>query len=209
MIKMRLDENVSNREVSMRDVLDAKYNDGFESLNEASLMRAYQHVKKAGDVSFAIVTSWRYNLSKAANMSRLKNLETDIRTAGLGFFKMEGHWQECQDPDVDYKACPKDKLVDSIEPSLFVPKITMTYALSMAKKYDQDAVVYAGPETKGDVILLYKNGTKDNIGAFNPMKIAQAYSKVKGKSFTFEGFEYKPVGYIENSIAVAYEKNSI
>jgi len=90
---MRIDKFVSMDEMTTKDVLDAKSTGNMSILNEASLLRVYQHIKKSGNVSFAIITSWRYNLSKKDNLRRLKSLESDLRSAGLGFFKMEGHWK--------------------------------------------------------------------------------------------------------------------
>lgn len=43
-----------------------------------------------------------------------------------------------------------------------------------------------------------------NLGKFNPNKIAQAYTKVKGKSFTFEGFRYTPQGMMEGLVFMNY-----
>jgi hypothetical protein len=59
-------------------------------------------------------------------------------------------------------------------------------AESLCKKYEQDAVIYGGEDTKGDAHLIFKNGSEDNIGKFQPGKVEQAYSKFKGgKTFVF------------------------
>jgi hypothetical protein len=55
------------------------------------------------------------------------------------------------------------------------------------------------------VELVSKTGsTIMNLGKFNPNKIAQAYTKVKGKSFTFEGFRYTPQGMMEGLVFMNY-----
>lgn len=176
-------------------------------INEASLSRVYQHVMSDGSESFAIITAYRYQNSKEANMALNKKLEADIRSLGLGFFKLKGYWLECQDSNIEYADCPKDQLVPSIEQSLFVPNINKKQATALAKKYDQDAIVYQGPDIIGNVLLISKSGAKiAMLGKFSPNKIAQGYSKIKGRNFTFEGFEYKPSGMMSNLAFEAYLK---
>ena len=92
-------------------------------MDEASLSRAYQHVVEKKSESWGMATAYRYANSKKENLAANKRLEQDIRKMGYGFFKVEGHWQECQDPNINYTDCPKDKLRDSTEESLFVPNI--------------------------------------------------------------------------------------
>jgi hypothetical protein len=155
-------------------------------LDEASLARAYQHVVEKKVPSWGMLTAYRYANTKKENLKANKDLEADLRSKGYGFFKVEGHWQECQDATLNYVDCPKDKLQDSIEVSLFVPHMKKEDAEKLCKKYEQDAVIYGGEDTKGDAHLIFKNGTEDNIGKFQPGKVAQAYSKIKGgKTFVF------------------------
>lgn len=162
-------------------------------LDEASLARAYQHVVEKKVSSWGMLTAYRYANSKKQNLEANKKLESDLRAKGYGFFKVEGHWQECQDADLNYVDCPKDKLQDSIEVSLFVPSLKKEDAKSLCKKYEQDAVIYGGPETKGNAHLIFKNGTEDNIGVFQPGKVSQAYSKIKGgKTFVFAHKKEEP-----------------
>lgn len=224
--------------ISFLDVLKA-HERGMAAVNEASLGRAMQHVQDAGHTSFGIVTSWRGPKSHKENQTNFHALQHEVRSAGKGFFKMKGHWQECQAevspeeyrkivgtcPDgwhsdsgrctkadagakerhqLPYGKCPKENLKASAEPSLFVPGITKDHILKLAKKYEQDAVVYAGPETKGKVHVLFQDGTTLPIGDFHPNKIAQAYSTVRGKNFTFEGFSMPAQGYMETLIEQAY-----
>jgi hypothetical protein len=154
-------------------------------MDEASLSRAYQHVVDKKSPSWGIVTAHRSVYSKKENEARNKQLEKDLRGMGYGFFKMEGHWQECQDSNIDYKDCPKDQLKDATETSLFVPGIKEHEISNLCKKYDQDSVIY-GDTKKDHTKLIFRNGAEDDIGKFHPNKIAQAYSKFKGGStFSF------------------------
>lgn len=153
-------------------------------MDEASLSRAYQHVVEKKSESWGMATAYRYANSKKENLAAQKRLEQDIRKMGYGFFKVEGHWQECQDPNINYTDCPKDKLRDSTEESLFVPNIKKHEMEALCKKYEQDAVIYGDKDN--DAHLIYKNGQSENIGKFQPGKVSQAYSKVKGgKTFIF------------------------
>lgn len=169
----------------MEDILKAKAAGDWEAVNEASLGRVWQHVQQAGEKAFTILTSWRAGFSKAKNLALFKQLEGEVRGLGLGYFKLLGHWRECQDSSIPYDKCPKEQLVDSDEPALFVPGLKLKDAQRLRAKYEQDAVVYAGPETEGEVVLL-KSGSTQKIGAFSPNKISQAYSRLRGRSFTFE-----------------------
>jgi hypothetical protein len=99
---------------------------------------------------------------------------------------VEGHWQECQDSNLNYVDCPKDKLQDSIEESFFIPGLKKEDAAELCKVYEQDAVIYGGKDTDGNAHLIFKNGGEENIGQFEPGKVSQAYSKIKGnKTFVF------------------------
>ena len=71
-------------------------------LDEASLARAYQHVVEKKVPSWGMLTAYRYANTKKENIQANKMLEKDLRSKGYGFFKVEGHWQECQDTDVPY-----------------------------------------------------------------------------------------------------------
>ena len=162
-------------------------------LDEASLARAYQHVVEKKVPSWGMLTAYRYANTKKENIEANKRLEADLRGKGYGYFKVEGHWQECQDSNLNYVDCPKEKLQDSIEVSLFVPSMKKDDAKNLCKKYEQDAVIYGGKETKGDAHLIFKNGSEENIGVFQPGKVSQAYSKIKGgKTFVFAHKKKEP-----------------
>lgn len=172
-------------EVTYKEILEAKER-GKKDLNEASLGRVYQHTVRSGEKSYGILTSWRSTNNKATNLKNFAELQHTLGSLGLGFFKMKGHWQECQDPNVSYDECPPEELVDSAEPSLFVPGISRTQIEKLMNKYKQDAIIYSGPETEGNVTLIFRSGAEQNLGKFSPGKIAQAYSSVKGRNFIFE-----------------------
>ena len=87
-------------------------------LTEASLGRVMQHIKSKKNVkSWGVVTSYRWDNTPTQNREANKELGKKIREMGLGFFELEGHWQECQDKNVNYFNCPKSQLVDSTNPT--------------------------------------------------------------------------------------------
>ena len=149
-------------------------------LDEASLSRAYQHVVEKKSKSWGMITAFRNANSHDENMADNHELGKKLRDLNLGFFKVEGHWRECQDRKIKYKKCPKDQLVDSTETTFFVPNIKKEDLLKLCREYNQDAVVYGGPETKGNTHLIFNDGSEDNVGQFHPDRIEQAYSKFKG-----------------------------
>lgn len=171
---------------------------GPEAINEVSLSRIWQHTQKAGEKSFGIITAYRGAFPKRENIARNGRLKQDLRSAGLGFAEMTGHWQECQDAAIPWQDCPKELLSDVTEESLFVPGITLDLINRLGKKNDQDAWVYAGADTQGDVMLMGDAGPITNLGSFHPGRIAQAYSKLKG-SRTFI-FEARAGGFMEGLI---------
>lgn len=157
-------------------------------LDEASIGRVYQHVSGKSEMnSWGMITAYRAANSKKENIKANKQLQSDIRSENLGYFEVEGHWRECQDPNMAYEDCPDSKLKDSIEVTMFVPGISKDTISDLCKEYKQDAVVYSGKETEGKVILIFRNGSTQVIGSkFEPNKVAQAYSIVKNRSFLFK-----------------------
>ena len=195
---------------NMIEILSAKQFGDKKGIHEASLGRVMQHAERANEVGFALLTSWRQALSRKDNMKRCMELKNSIRDLGTGFNVLNGHWQECQDPTVSYEDCPSEELVDAIEPSLFVTGIELSDAQRLGNQYEQDAVVFAGPETDGNVVLVFRDGDQMNLGAFSPMTIGQAYSELKGgRSFKFEYLEWPTQGRTEALIESKFRKTAL
>lgn len=160
---------------------------GPDAVNEVSLSRVWQHVQAAGDKSFGIVTSYRAappgsskdarDAQDAANKTTFRDLKSALDAADLGYIPLKGAWKETHEEG--------DVWVS--EPSLFVPRVPMDLILSLRKKYDQDAVIYAGPETGGRVTAFARDGGKTDLGRFHPKTISDYYSELKGgRRFVFE-----------------------
>lgn len=185
------------REIQFSEIIEAREKGDGTALNEASLGRVWQHVQRSSQQSWAILTSWRSSNTEAENLKNYGELLQLIRSAGLGFFKLRGHWRENINPNVAYEDSKPEDLVDVAEPSLFVPGISRSLAEKVMQRYDQDAIVYAGEDTGGSVQLLHRTGSSEDLGKFTPDTIAQAYSTVKGRNYVFE---YVAQGFVENLI---------
>lgn len=167
-----------------------------EQLNEASLGRIFAHIQQTKAKSWAILTSWRSLWSQqavtpgttpaqaqATNEANWSALLGTVRNENLGYIKLLGHWLECTLPDTAYESCPKDKLVKSTEPSIFVPGMSLQMARQLARRFNQDAFIYVGPETTNKVAGVYtQSGKMTDYGPFHPNRIAQAYSQIKKNS---------------------------
>lgn len=190
--------------ISFHTILEAKKAKDNYKLNETSLSRVWQHTTQ--NKHFAILTSWKNFLSLEENIARFHALMGELRANGLGFFQLKGYWKEApKGYEGKYEDVPKDQLVDSMEYSLFVPNIPADVAIKIMIDNQQDAIVYAGPETEGKVSLLFQNGSSEPIGEFKPDTVADIYSRIRfgphaNRPFVFE--------YIAQNMAEAYiERN--
>jgi hypothetical protein len=76
-----------------------------------------------------------------------------------------------------------------------VPGVSRRRLVTLAEKYDQEnAVVYAGPETDGRVVALLRDGDDVEGGAPTPEEIARVFSAGTG---THTLLEYVPQGLTE------------
>ena len=169
-----------------RDVVEARSAGDDDALTEASLGRVYQHVANASYKSMAIISAFRADRDERENLEMNERMGADLVSAGHGFFKLNGVWRECQDKGVAYRNCPPGRMIEVREVAMGVVGAKKALILRLVRKYDQDAAVYLGPDTNGDAILIYRDGSEKKIGSFKPSRVAQAYSRVKGKTFVFE-----------------------
>ena len=132
-------------------------------LNEANLARVWSMCREPGRV-FLILSSDRGDIRDAATRAeRRDDLRARIRSLGLGYVEMEGHF-------VETHAGKKEKV---IEASFFVSgpvdyethekldKLTH-YAFNVL---GQEAVLRKDGQ---EIMAIYANGTKENLGKFSP-----------------------------------------
>lgn len=192
------------------EILEARESRDDRVLNEKSLGRILQHYLRSGETSFGIVTSWKdidpglprevQNQKMKLNILRFKELKSWLRSQGLGFVELSGKWYRCSCPGGgDCTSCPEDQKQYTVvnEPSLFVPGLTKDQARDIRSRYDQDAVLWGGPEVVqkygGGAALVTRDGEDIPLGEFQPSKVADIYSTVRGRPFTFEWVAQTPV----------------
>jgi len=148
-------------------------------LVEASIGRVMKHVQDSE--SFAIMTSWRVENDIQKNISDFKRLQSMIRAEGLGYIHLDGHGQEEDETG---------RVVDVKEPSLLIPNISLASAERLMKTFNQFGIVYRGSETNEKVSLIEQGGKQTKLGSFHPNKVAQFFSKIKGRPFVFESQDW-------------------
>jgi hypothetical protein len=165
-------------------------------LDEASLVRLYQHTL---DRNIGIVTAFRGRYTKSENLSRNSNLQADIRAAGFGFYRMEGHYIEGFGSELSKDVKEQSFLVigdkgnDNGKLKGLLKKL--------GNKYNQDSILYKSFDNKNAMLIGTQAEDEDgnevefpgfgkeiSVGEFKPMKVSQFYSKMKGKPFVFESY---------------------
>jgi len=164
----------------------------FGTINEASLSRL---VTKVQSNDFAIVTAFRGSNTLQQNRNLNKRIFSQLQQRKMGGYTLIGVWQEVPD-GVEWKNSEESERTAVQEESvLFIRPETMsveefiTFAVGLAKEFNQDAVLL-GLQGEG-IFLYFKNGNRQKIGdGITIDKIGQAYSKLRGGNptpFIFEG----------------------
>lgn len=130
-------------------------------------------------------------------MAANKRLMGAIRSMGLGAFKLIGHWKECPEGQKD---CPDEERIPVKEASFGVVGVSKEAFTKLLRKYRQEAGVFLGPETDGKAILIEIGKPDMRIGSFSPGRISDVWSRIRGSTFVFEGFEMLPHSWGEAMI---------
>ena len=156
-------------------------------MQESSLNRIRQKDKKGG---MAIMSAQRGDKSKKENAARSKQLDKDIRGAGLpGATKVSGRYTENPGTKDEKKVGERSHVVSSGKMCNNKFKKAIT---KLGKKYDQDSVLIK-KKPKADAALVGTNkssypgmGKSDKVGKLKPGKSGEFDTKVKGKTFVYE-----------------------
>lgn len=165
-------------------------------LNEASISRLWKHTQER---NIGIVTAFRGRYTKQENLKRNAQLRNDIRAAGYGFYTIEGHYIEGYGSETSKDVKEQSFLVigdkgdDSGRLKGFLKKAGAKYNQDSIfyKKFD-DTAVLIGTQSKdedGNAVTFPGKNTEFTVGKFQPMKMGQFYSKMRGKPFVFESYE--------------------
>ena len=160
-----------------------------EYINETSLNRVRSKSEKGG---MAIMSAQRGDKSKKENKARSKQLEKDVRGAGLpGPTKVSGRYTENPGTSQEKKVGEKSHVVSSGKMGKRKFKKAIT---KLGKKYNQDSVLIQ-KKPKGGAQLVGTNkswpgeGKRVKVGKMNPGKTGEFDTKVKNKTFTYEEYE--------------------
>lgn len=156
-------------------------------LSETSLTRVMSKSKKGG---MAIMSAQRGDKSKAENKARSKQLERDVRGAGLpGPTKVSGRYTENPGTSDEKKVGEKSHI---ITPGKKGKRKFKKAIEKLGRKYNQDSVLL---QRKGGGEATLKGTSKTSwpgqgknvkIGGMKPGRTGEFDTKVKNKTFTVE-----------------------
>ena len=156
-------------------------------LSETSLTRVMSKSQKGG---MAIMSAQRGDKSKAENKARSKQLEKDVRGAGLpGPTKVSGRYTENPGTPQEKKVGEKSHI---ITPGKKGKRKFKKAIEKLGKKYNQDSVLI---QRKGGGESTLKGTSKTSwpgkgknvkIGSMKPGRTGEFDTKVKNKTFTVE-----------------------
>jgi len=160
---------------------------GEELVSETSLTRVMSKSEKGG---MAIMSAQRGDKSKAENKARSRQLERDIRGAGLpGPTKVSGRYTENPGTSQERKVGEKSHIVT---PGKMGKRKFKKVIEKLGKKYDQDSVLIqrkpGGSATlKGTSDTSFPGEGKNvKIGSMKPGRTGEFDTRVKNKTFTVE-----------------------
>lgn len=165
-------------------------------LNEASMARLWKHTEER---NIGIVTAFRGRYTIQENRKRNSQLQNDIRSAGFGFYKATGHYIEgygsaaSNDVHEEVFLVIGDKGDDKGRLKGFLKKAGTKYNQdSVFFKSFNDTAVLIGTQSsdeEGRPVAFPGMGVEHKLGPFQPMKIGQFYTKMRGRPFVFESYE--------------------
>ena len=157
------------------------------NLSETSLTRVMSKSKKGG---MAIMSAQRGDKSKAENKARSRQLERDVRGAGLpGPTKVSGRYTENPGTSQEKKVGEKSHI---ITPGKKGKRKFKKAIEKLGQKYNQDSVLLqrkaGGSSTlKGTSKTSWPGKGKNvKIGSMKPGRTGEFDTKVKNKTFTVE-----------------------
>ena len=163
------------------------------NINETKLSRVWKLFSDT-EYSVALLTAFRGEYNYDENVRRNNALAGELRNAGFGITFVEGHWVENQGTDNEQNVIEDSILVSG-------PKVQVTdfakIIHTLGNKYDQEAVLV---KDAAGVRLVFKDGATQSLGAIQPGKLGQLYTKLRSNkvasTFIFESERDYP-GWIQ------------
>jgi hypothetical protein len=161
-------------------------------LHESSLARVFQHTKSR---NIGMISASRGDLPASENNRRHNAMAADIRKAGYGFIKTQGHY-------VENFGKPNARSVKE-KAFLVVGKKSddkgglLGHLKHLGQKYGQDSILHKSFDS--DKAVLHGTnktgfpgeGKTHYVGTWHPNRTGEFFSKMKNKTFNFEeGFEF-------------------
>lgn len=163
----------------------------------AGLSRVMQHLTDGRP--FLLLTAYRAEYSEKENRQRNAKLAKDFVAAGLGGVQVQGVWT---DTETGEEARERSFLLtdrpgaapEGADAQEATPSDLLQFGLRMARKYDQQAVLFGDGK---QVVLIFPHGAS----SYKRVKIASqpslskealdgamASTDIKGRKFVFEGY---------------------
>jgi hypothetical protein len=172
------------------------------NLTETSLSRVWQHFNNP-DHSVAILTAFRgrhdYDPELTArevyhkNVDRNKQLASELKRLGYGFFFVDGHWIENQGSEHEL-AVKEDSIfvIGSAKNSAFAQDMH-----KLGDSFNQDAVLVKDLD---GTRLINKDGSEYQLGEIQPGQMGDMYTRLRNNkqanTFVFES-ERDELGWID------------
>jgi hypothetical protein len=175
-------------------------------LNEITLARVASHVANR---PFTTLTAFRFKdketgqpISLQTNRANNAKLENDIRSAGFGFEKLIGTYEEDYG-DSKVKVTEEVFMVIGRDNTPAAVGGVKGFAKKMGEKYGQDCVLFKDPNKKEAVLIGTRDGAwpglgvSASVGEFHPNRLSGIYSQlIKGRNSTMpQGFKFESVEY--------------
>ena len=157
----------------------------WRTLDEAGMSRLLTHLDNR---NVGIITAFRGGSGEQleVNLARNRELQAEIRKAGFGYLRLEGHY-------VENEGTPEETPVE--EQSFFVIGSEEDdngklkgFLRSMMKKYQQESAIFKPwNSTTTDLIFRDNPAESMSLGTFSmdPKNIRKMYSTFKGRDFVF------------------------
>lgn len=180
---------------SYKEYTQQKINNNIEQLNEASLSRVWKHFTD-DNTCVVILTAFRDSVSEQDNIKGNKQIAATLKSAGFGYFFVEGHYPE-EDEETG-------QTVNVSETSIFTTanekneNKLIELCHKLANQYNQDSIIVK--EASGDLYFLTRSGKKDRSnlsqGKMSAGKIGEYYTRLRNKkqtnTFVFESVQHRP-----------------